>query len=421
MQDDVSQALLKAADWLASRQKQDGSWPHDSQIFSEPEDLGAELVVTSQCAHVLLLAGNGAHFSALQRGIDYCAAHPLEKGDPTSWYVWKLMAVRLSDSASNARQTSILSRALAQRQDRQGFWPSFPTTLNATNCMAAESVSGIRQDVASKAAVWFKRSHTKGNDGWGHDASSKRSEVPSTAYVASALVMCGEPADSPLLQKARAFLEKTQKADGSWISQRLKMTSVYVTARATLALMLLSKNPFNPSVEKAIKFLIKMQSKTGGWPCAQGKAPQFYVTYHCCLALYFWQHLNAQFNRPDVKQLRELLGTQAAVSWLYRNFLFHLEDRYERTLLRSMLSTKALGSTKDAIMRRNDVLRVLSEGGPGDTAEVIDRLKLIPQYENLSKKSHITQIKADLDYLTEINLVGLSKGSYSLVRDLLRG
>jgi len=419
MHEAVSEALSKAAAWLAGKQKKDGSWPRDRHLFSEPEVYLAELVVTSECAQALLLAGESRYFRSIQRALNFCADYPLEKGDPTAWYAWKLMALRLSNSESNIRQASILARALAKRQDSQGFWPAFPTTLNTTNCMAVDALIGMKAEALERAAKWFRKSRAKDDKGWGHDARAKHSETPSTAYISTALILCEESPDSPILQKARTFLEKMQRADGSWIAQRVKIPSTYATSRAALALMMLSKSPFNSNVVNALKFLLKSQSRTGGWAFAAGKPPQFYTTYYSVLTLALWRYLKEFWDRSDIKQLRDQLGPQETAIWLYRRFPYHLQQRYEKMLLRSMLNTKALGSTKDAIKRRQDILCMLSRWGSADSAEVIDRLKMRPEYSGLSKKSHITQIKADLDYLAEINLVSRVRGRYALIRDLL--
>jgi len=419
MDERVQAALALTAEWLSARQKDEGCWLPEKRLFNEPEEYSSEIISTSQAANALLLCNRSDKMSNLRAALNFCCNHALESSAPVAWFAWKLLTLRLSDAVSNGKEIRYLERELVKRQDAKGYWAVFPVTLNATNFMVLNALGNGHPDVTEKSLAWFRRSQLK-SGGWSRDGQGKLSEPPATGTVAVTMIMLGENPENPALRKAAAFLEKSQLTDGGWKTTRIKEAGAYPTAFATLALMLLSKNPFNERVQKGVDYLLKIQNKDGGWPFAAGHASQLYTTYYAVHTLAFWQHLHDEWDRPEIKELRDKLGLQETAVWLYRRFPSHLKERFEKLLVRGMLNTKALGSSKDAIRRRQDILLALSEGGPGDTAEVIDRLKLRPEYEHLSKKSHITQIKADLDYLVDINLAGLVRRRYSVVKDFMR-
>jgi len=412
--------LEKAADWLASKQKPDGSWPADRQSFSMPVDWLSEFFVTCHASRSLLLGRMPAHVENIQRAIAFCAGHILEKGAPVSWHAMKLLALQLSDSTDNRRHAAKLVKTLIKKQDSRGFWPLYPATFNPTNYMVVSALAGNgTNEGLDGAARWFRNCMSSDRLGWGRDGDEKQAKVTSTAKVSLSLILCGERLDSRQLQTARKFLENRQNKDGSWNSPRFKIPSTDSTACSALALMFLSKSPFNDRTKNAVNWLLKMQNKAGGWPHSKGDPSTFFMTSSAMFALAFWQHLNEQWERPEIRELSERMGKQATAVWLWRHFPAYLKERYEHLIVRSMLDSKALGSTKAAIMRRKEILRTLSKEGPGDTAEVIDRLKPLPEYAHLRKKSHITQIKNDLDYLKDINLVSLVRGRYAVVKDFL--
>ena len=417
---EVAAALEKAADWLASKQKSDGSWPADRQMFNVPEDWLSEQFVTGHAAHTLLLAGNVMHVGNVQRAIAFCVNRPLVKMDPISWYASNLLVLNFSDGVHNRRQSDRLAKVLIRRQDADGSWPVYPNALNSMNFMVVTALADHNAAGALNGAVrWFRSCVAADDYGWG-ETTPKDVQVTATAKVSLSLLLCNERPDSRLLRNARRFLESKQNADGNWDSPRFKVPSTDATACSTLALMLLSKTPFNERVEKAVRWLLKTQSRVGGWPYYAGTPPRPFNTHSVVRTLAFWKHLHEQWERPEIRGLRESMGPQATAVWLWRRFPAYLKERYEHLLVRSMLDSKALGSTKAAIMRRKEILRTLSKEGPGDTAEVIDRLKPLPEYAHLRKKSHITQIKNDLDYLKDVNLVSMVRGRYAVVKDFLQ-
>ena len=82
---------------------------------------------------------------------------------------------------------------------------------------------------------------------------------------------------------------------------------------------------------------------------------------------------------------------------------------------KALLNSRLLGSTKSAIDRRKEILRILDENGPKDIAQIIDFLREKPAYKNLNKKSHMTQIKNDVEYLRALNLIAEFEREYYLV------
>ena len=418
MQERVKASLTQAADWLASTQLAGGSWPSDESRHSEPEDYMTDFVSTAQSTCALILSGNGRHAGSVLNGMGFCADYPLEESDPAVWYAWKLRILKLFNTQSGERQTKLLIRALSKKQDAQGFWKVFPTTLNATNfaAISALSVTDAGQQL-SRMASWIRRTQ-KRDGGWSRSPEVKKSEPPSTGDCILSLLLCEDAQDSKAVRAGIRFLLNSQQASGGWVSPRIGKQTVYAAAISTLTLLVTGNDS---AADKGISFLLDSQAGEGGWPYMKGEKPMYYTTYFATLALAFWLRLQQSRSDQTLKKLSDSVTKQEFAAHLFRQFDAHIRERFGRMLITGMLDSKAMGSTKDAIRRRRDILKALSEGGPGDTAEVIDRLKLRPEYEHLSKKSHITQIKADLDYLKDINLVSLVRYRYAVVKDFLRG
>jgi hypothetical protein len=228
---------------------------------------------------------------------------------------------------------------------------------------------------------------------------------------------CGESPAEDYIMTARAFLEGGQEKNGSWSSSKatVEKPTVYATAVAALALMLTSENPFNEKIRKALEFVIRNQSGTGGWPNLPKEKPKSYVTYYAVKTLAFYLYLSVAWEGAEARFLRKRLKPQEVSAYLFKRFKKHLTERYRELAYASISSSSILGTNKNAIERRKDILAVLGSEGSKETAEVIDSLKKQEKYAHLNKKAHMTQIKYDLQQLHGLNLVGKVRDRYFLV------
>ncbi|HWK34913.1 squalene--hopene cyclase [Sphingomonas sp.] len=85
-----------------------------------------------------------------------------------------------------------------------------------------------------------------------------------SARVVSMLAQLGEPADSPRMAAALAYLEREQEADGSWFG-RWGINYVYGTWSALCALNAAGLPPDHPMVARAANWLTSIQNPDGGW------------------------------------------------------------------------------------------------------------------------------------------------------------
>lgn len=97
-----------------------------------------------------------------------------------------------------------------------------------------------------------------------HGALLDPPTVDVSARCISMLAQLGEPADSPRMKAALAYLEKEQEADGSWFG-RWGVNYIYGTWSALSALNAAGVDPHGPAVRKAVNWLLSIQNEDGGW------------------------------------------------------------------------------------------------------------------------------------------------------------
>ena len=85
-----------------------------------------------------------------------------------------------------------------------------------------------------------------------------------TARCVSMLAQLGEPADSPRMAAALAFLGREQRADGSWFG-RWGVNYVYGTWSVLCALNAAGLAPGDPRVANGVAWLKTIQNADGGW------------------------------------------------------------------------------------------------------------------------------------------------------------
>ncbi|MCX7377523.1 MAG: squalene--hopene cyclase [Alphaproteobacteria bacterium] len=97
-----------------------------------------------------------------------------------------------------------------------------------------------------------------------HGALLDPSTADVTARCVSFLAQIGEPLDSPVVQRAVAWLIAEQEADGAWFG-RWGTNYIYGTWSVLCALNAAQLPHSDPSFRRAVDFLLSVQREDGGW------------------------------------------------------------------------------------------------------------------------------------------------------------
>ncbi len=185
--------------------------------------------------------------------------------------------------------------------------------------------------------------------------------------------------------------------------------------------MFVFETPINPFVEKGINYILKSQNSKGYWSLVADEnrfVP--YVNYYVLETLL--QYLF--FRRHWRDELLGNLKTKSAkpqylTAYLLKLFYKHVEDSLQRTVYLHTVNSNILGHSMRSIQRRKDILKIITTEGEKDVAEIIDALRRLESYAYISKRSHYTQIKADMVFLKGANIVGQRGEKYFAVFSLV--
>lgn len=362
--------------------------------------------------------------SNIAHGMNYCLS---QANDATSGFETlshKLKVLRLVRTTYASRQLYECINLLVKNQTKEGFWPHYPMkTYNLTNFYVISSLRYFDcPAVLLKHKEWLLKHMASDKNGWGPTGEEHESQISFTANAILSLLYCGESPISPIIQKARKFLESKQFPDGGWSSSKFTVadkSTTYATALVTQTLMLISENPFNKKIEDGIKFLLAMQLPNGGWPLVKGEQPTYYTTLHVVNTLALYDFLKQNKNRlANLKNY--VISPQFATLLLENEFELSVLTSFDSLLKNAALTSHVLGSTSESIQRRVEIIKILSRTDMLGMAEIIDKLKENSKYSHLNKRSHMTLIKNDIDYLKSLNMVFEADNyRYFVVADLL--
>ncbi|MFH0869174.1 MAG: prenyltransferase/squalene oxidase repeat-containing protein [archaeon] len=420
----VEQAISKAVAFLVSAQNEDGSWTVVPGRHSEPQYLEKSIAITSELTLAVILNAHKDNINPIIKGINFCLTYPLDPYESVDLWGLRLLTLRYANSALARKICEKIYGFISIRQTKAGYWRNFPSTFNLTNWIAACALTIYNPEKKLLGLVnWFKRNKAQDGFGWGVDGKAAKSEPSFTSNVVLASLSSGADPTEAYLQKAREFLASKQFKNGGWYSSSFTVANkptTYSTALCTQALMLLSENIFNKNVEKGIDFLLKSQNSKGYWSLLAGEK-QFipYTSYYVLETLSFYLFLKKMWKDEKIAKLRDCLSKpQYFAIYLLGMFREQTKNRLFSVLHSNLLSSKLLGATQQAVERRTDILRYLNSDGEMDVAELMDCMKKEERYAFLNKRKYYTQIKADLDFLSSLNLVKKRDERYFSVFDL---
>lgn len=394
---EVRDYLLRACNFLIKDQNDDGSWRmRQEDLKAPPPPYNRSLILTSQALQSLIFNVKPKYVESIKKALNFCMNKKLNHESSIDLLAWKLSALNFSNISRSERIKGKIIEILEEKQEDRGSWPYYPHTFTLTNYSVCEAISkDFSEKVIDKTIAWFNNS--KKEKGWSKDGKTNNIEPSFTANAVISLVKLGEKPSKEVLK----YLESSQKENGGWEvlsdSDKWENVTSYSTALCTLALILMKGD--RNKIEKGINFLLKCQDKEGKILRAPNEKETYhYLFYYVIKTLAFY--LDSKNN----------LGLNKFYEEKKRGFLF--------SCYKNILKSRALGVTQKARRRRIDVLKALEEGNK-EVAEIIDFLKYEKGYAHLNKKSHITQVKSDAEYLRSIKVIGKEGNKYFTSIDLL--
>ncbi|UCD04025.1 MAG: terpene cyclase/mutase family protein [Candidatus Woesearchaeota archaeon] len=396
---EVTEYISRACDFLIRDQNEDGSWSMKHEKLKEPPSpYQNSLIITSQSLQSLIFAVKPKYVDSIKKAINFCINSELSPEDSVDLWAWKLSALNFSNTVKSEKLKEIIIKILKEKQEESGCWPYYPHTFTLTNYSVCNALPKEKvEETISKAIKWFKKAR-KGK-GWSRDDKDDKIEPSFTANGILSLIKLGEQPP----KEAVDYLESEQEDNGGWrvLSDSGQWENVTSYSTALCVSSLLLANGSREKVEKGMEYLLKCQDESGRiLRSPNEKETYHYLFYYVIQALELY--LYSKNNILDLHKFEEEKKQQ---------FLF--------ACYRNVLNSRALGVTEQSRIRRKDILRALEEGDK-EVAEIIDYLKKDNKYQHLNKKSHITQIKSDVEYLRSIKLIGKRRESYYISTNLLQ-
>ena len=282
--------LDAALAFVVASQREDGGWPIDRDL----ETFDTDLTVFA------LHAAEGAvpHAGAVRRWLldrqftEYCFPTGAQPGGwgwamPAGWpdaddTAYTLLALRTLGVAANDGAIRRGVRWLESMQSRDGSWPTFVRGSRMPFDHDCPYITGHAL-CALKAAGWLdthpyilRRALAYLAQAQRYDGSFAsiwfREATAGTASVLEALVDC-ELLETPMAQRARAALLRSQNDDGGWAGLRMQQASTAEeTSWALLALLRCAAvdpdEQITTAVARGVRWLFASQRRDGAWDAA---------------------------------------------------------------------------------------------------------------------------------------------------------
>ncbi len=420
MEEKIKTALQKAESYLIEQQNKEGYWSAAPEAeLKGPEHLRKPISITPQIIDGLIHLET-KNVSAVNKAIFYCYNEKVEDTDEIDLLAYQLKALSYSNAAFIEKKANTILNIILKRQHKEGYWPSFPKTSNLTNFIVAEGLSDYKSEESlNKLKEWLKENKSKDMAGWGLNNESEKAQVSFTANAILTLLLCKEDFSDKEVIK---FIEKKQMKDGGWPSSDFTYQQDSTTyATALVCLILLKTNPEtnNAMLKAGIKYLLESQLEDGSWPLKKEFGPgEYFTTVYAMKTLKYYAYIKS---RLEDKHIRDLLKTaqnkQIVNDYLLAEYEKQVRNRF-LDINYGMIMDKILATTTSAVKRRKLILSIMEKEGSKDTAAIIDALKNLEGYRGLHKRSHLAQIKNDMDALVNLNFIEENGRNYFLVRKI---
>ncbi|HEY2483287.1 MAG TPA: squalene--hopene cyclase, partial [Caulobacteraceae bacterium] len=221
---------------------------------------------TALATHALLEAGGEASENAAVHGLEWLK--PLQVLDVAGDWAVQRPKVRpggwafqyRNDHYPDLDDTAVVVMAMDRVKARDG------ADFEAAMARGQEWIEGLQcHDGGWAAFDADNRYHYLNNIPFAdHGALLDPPTADLTARCVSMLAQLGQPADSPRMRAALAWLEREQMADGSWFG-RWGVNYVYGTWSALCALNAAGLAASSPMMAKGADWLVAIQNSDGGW------------------------------------------------------------------------------------------------------------------------------------------------------------
>ena len=223
---------------------------------------------TALTCHALMEVGGERAAAAAERGLAWLK--PLQelelKGD---WAVWR-PDVRPGGWAFQYRNahypdlddTAVVVMAMDRAREQLRLGPDYDEAI----ARGAEWTAGLQSRGGGWGAFDADNTHHYLNNipFADHGALLDPPTADVSARCIGMLAQLGEPAGSPRMRAALAYLEREQEADGSWFG-RWGVNYIYGTWSALCALNAAGLDGSAPAMRKAADWLLAIQNPDGGW------------------------------------------------------------------------------------------------------------------------------------------------------------
>ncbi len=397
----IERSLDRSCAFLIQNQQENGSWKLLEEGSLTHVTYAHPIILTSEAAKAIVFNVRPKYTPNILKALHYCFSSSVENEESIDIRAWQLSALNLLSGSVYDKARSAVLRWILSKQDESGCWPSFRHHY-ITNYSVCEALRVHQISKKSKAAMrnWLKSSMCK--DGWTFSPDTKEPYVTATSNSVLTLLAVEENPLCNELQNSRRFLEESQQKDGYWMSKvESDFRNAHATSLAALCLMLLSEDPFNKRVEKGINYVIDCQAEEGFY-----LRKAIHTSKYINQFLSFYLYLKENWESSEAKLLRKHMKTpQYVTNYYWRKFPSHLQRRLKEAIHQSVMTSRILGTTRRAVERRKNIIHILSTQGSKNVAEIIDALKEKEEYGYLRKKSHLTQIKSDVEFLKDLNII----------------